>query len=130
MASPDDRVMCPYHLSLHLFTEVGRSLYGLMALSVLVFSSLLVMRSLYNIPGLLHRQNKSFHGWVCLLVLLLLDEIRQRGQGVQDELLCGCPADVDSFQLWLTKMVVGWQLFPYVVSGSCLLLLSKVGDHW
>ena len=28
LASPDDRVTCPYHFSLHLFTEVGRSSNG------------------------------------------------------------------------------------------------------
>ena len=49
LASPDDRVMCLYHLSLHFFTEVRRSSYGLMAFPVLAFTSSLVMWSLYEI---------------------------------------------------------------------------------
>ena len=45
LASPDDRVMCPYHFSLRLFTEVMRSSYGPVAFPVLAFTSSLVMRS-------------------------------------------------------------------------------------
>ena len=36
LASPDDRVTCPYHFSLRLFTVVKRSSYGLMAFPILV----------------------------------------------------------------------------------------------
>ena len=50
LASPDDRVTCPYHFSLRLFTEVRRSSYGPVAFPILVFTSSLVMWSLYEIP--------------------------------------------------------------------------------
>ena len=40
LASPDDCVMCPYHLSLHLFTEVRRSSNGPMAFPILAFTAL------------------------------------------------------------------------------------------
>ena len=49
LASPDDRVTCPYHFSLRLFTKV-RSSYGSMGFPVLVFTSSLVMWSLCEIP--------------------------------------------------------------------------------
>ena len=42
LASPDDRVTCPCHFSLRLFTEV-RSSYGPMAFQILAFTSSLVM---------------------------------------------------------------------------------------
>ena len=49
LASPDDHVMCLYHLTLHLFTEVRRSSYSSMAFPILAFTSSLVMWSLYEI---------------------------------------------------------------------------------
>ena len=49
LASPDDRVTCPYHFSLRLFTEVKRSSYGPRALPILAFTSSLVMLVLSNI---------------------------------------------------------------------------------
>ena len=55
LASPDDRVTCPYHFSLRHFTEVKRSSYGPMAFPVLAFISLLVMWSLYEIPRSLRK---------------------------------------------------------------------------
>ena len=55
LASPDDRVTCPYHLSLRLFTEVRRSSYGLMAFPILAFTSWFVMWSLYEIPRSLQK---------------------------------------------------------------------------
>ena len=45
LASPDDRVTCPYHFSLRLFTVVKRSSYGPMAFPILAFTSSLVMWS-------------------------------------------------------------------------------------
>ena len=50
LASPDDCVMCPYHFSVPLFTEVRRSSYGPMAFPILAFISSLIMWSLYKIP--------------------------------------------------------------------------------
>ena len=50
-----DRVTCPYHFSLRLFTEVRRSSYGPMAFPILAFTSSLVMRSLYEIPRSLRK---------------------------------------------------------------------------
>ena len=44
LASPDDRVTCPYHFSLRLFTVVKRSSYGLMAFPILAFTSSLKWR--------------------------------------------------------------------------------------
>ena len=44
LASPADRVTCPCHFSLRLFTEVRRSSYCLMVFSILVFTSLLGLR--------------------------------------------------------------------------------------
>ena len=38
LASPDDRVTCPNHFSLHLFTVVKRSSYGPMAFPILAFT--------------------------------------------------------------------------------------------
>ena len=55
LASPDDRVMCPYHFSLRLFTVVKRSSYGPMAFPILAFTSSLVMWSLYDIPRSLRK---------------------------------------------------------------------------
>ena len=55
LASPDDRMTCPYHFSLHLFTEVRRSSYGPMAFPILAFTSSLVMWSLYEIPRSLRK---------------------------------------------------------------------------
>ena len=49
LASPDDRVTCPY-FSLRLFTAVWRSSYGWTAFPILSFTSSLVMWSLYEIP--------------------------------------------------------------------------------
>ena len=49
LASPDDLVMWPYHLSLRCLTVVG-SLWGPMACRVLFRSSSLVMWSLYVMP--------------------------------------------------------------------------------
>ena len=43
LGSPDDRVMCPYHLTLCLFAEVKRSSYSPMAFKITEFTSLLVM---------------------------------------------------------------------------------------
>ena len=54
LASVDDRVTCPYHFSLCLFTEV-RSSYGLKAFPILAFTSSLVMWSLYEIPKSLQK---------------------------------------------------------------------------
>ena len=53
--NPDDRVTCPYHFSLRLFTEVRRSSYGPMAFPILAFTSSLVMWSLYEIPWSLRK---------------------------------------------------------------------------
>ena len=50
LASPDDRVTCPYHFSLRLFTDVRRSSYGPMAFPIQSFTCSLVMCSLYEIP--------------------------------------------------------------------------------
>ena len=47
LASPDDRMACPYHFSLRLFTAV-RSSYGPMAFPILALTSSLVMWSLYH----------------------------------------------------------------------------------
>ena len=55
LASPDDRVMCLYHFSLRLFTEVRRSSYSPVAFPVLAFTSSLVMLSLYKIPRSLRK---------------------------------------------------------------------------
>ena len=55
LASPDDRVTCPYHFSLRLFTVVKRSSYGPMAFPILAFTSSLVMWSLYEIPRSLRK---------------------------------------------------------------------------
>ena len=44
LASPDDLVTCPYHVSLHLVTEVWRSSYGPMAFPILAFTASLVLR--------------------------------------------------------------------------------------
>ena len=55
LASPNDRVTCPYHFSLRLYTEVRRSSYGPMAFPILVFTSSLVMWSLYEIPRSLQK---------------------------------------------------------------------------
>ena len=43
LASPDDRMTCPHHFSLHLFIEVRRSPYGPMVFPILAFISSLVM---------------------------------------------------------------------------------------
>ena len=45
LAGPDNRMTWLYHFSLHLFTEVRRSSYGLMAFPILVFTSSLVLWS-------------------------------------------------------------------------------------
>ena len=55
LASPDDRVMCPNHFSLRLFTVVKRSSYGPMVFPILTFTSSLVMWSLYEIPRSLRK---------------------------------------------------------------------------
>ena len=55
LASPDDRVTCPYHFSLRLFNEVRRSSYSPMAFPILAFTSPLVMWSLYEIPRSLRK---------------------------------------------------------------------------
>ena len=55
LAGPDDRVTCPYHFSLRLFAKVRRSSYGPMAFPILVFTSSLVMWSLYEIPRSLRK---------------------------------------------------------------------------
>ena len=57
LASPDDRVMCPYHFSLRLFTVVKRSSYGPMAFPILAFTFSLVMWSLWEIPRSLRSKN-------------------------------------------------------------------------
>ena len=49
LASPEDRVTCPYPFSLRLFTKVRRSSYGSMAFPILAFTSSLVMWSLCDI---------------------------------------------------------------------------------
>ena len=49
LASPDDRVTCPYHFSLRLFTEVRRSSHGPITFPILAFTSSLVLWSLYEI---------------------------------------------------------------------------------
>ena len=43
LVSPDDRVTCPYHFSMRLFTEVRRSSYSRMAFPILAFTSSLFM---------------------------------------------------------------------------------------
>ena len=65
LASPDDCVTCPYHISLRLFIEVRRSSYGPMAFPILAFTSSLifchafvnyavvVVTQLFNIPSML-----------------------------------------------------------------------------
>ena len=55
LASPDDRVTCPNHFSLRLFTVVKRSSYSPMAFPILAFTSSLVMWSLYEIPRSLRK---------------------------------------------------------------------------
>ena len=55
LASRDDRVTCPNHFSLCLFTVVKRSSYGPMAFPILAFTSSLVMWSLYEIPRSLRK---------------------------------------------------------------------------
>ena len=55
LASPDDLATCPYHFNLRLFAEVRRSSYGPMAFPIPVFTSSLVMWSLYEIPGSLRK---------------------------------------------------------------------------
>ena len=55
LASPADRVTCPNHFSLRLFTVVKRSSYGPMAFTILAFTSSLVMWSLYKIPRSLRK---------------------------------------------------------------------------
>ena len=65
LASPDDRVTCPYHFSLRLFTEVRRSSYSPMAFPVLAFTSSLAMWSLYEIPIRL-RKHLIFSAWILI----------------------------------------------------------------
>ena len=48
LARPDEHETWPYHCSLHLFTMVRRSLWGPVACWVLAWTSLLVLRSLYD----------------------------------------------------------------------------------
>ena len=48
LASPDDRVTCPYHFSLRLFTVVRRSSYGPMAFPILAFTSSLTKQPCFN----------------------------------------------------------------------------------
>ena len=83
LASPDDRVTCPYHLSLHLFTEARRSSYSPMAFTILAFTSSLVMWSLYEIPRSLLK-HKYFHSQIITLILhgdfLFLDEQVLKGK--------------------------------------------------
>ena len=55
LASPDDCVTCLYRFSLHLFTELRRSSYGLISFPILAFTSSLVMWSLYEIPSSLRK---------------------------------------------------------------------------
>ena len=55
LANPDDRVMCPYHFSFHLFTEVSRYSRGPMVFPILAFTSSLTMWSLYKIPRSLQK---------------------------------------------------------------------------
>ena len=66
LASPDDRVTCPYHFSFRLFTEVRRSSYSPMAFPILAFTSSLVMWSLYEIPRSLRKHLISN---ACILAL-------------------------------------------------------------
>ena len=46
---------CPYHFSLHFFTEVRRSSCSPVVFQILVFTSYLVMWSLYEIPRSLRK---------------------------------------------------------------------------
>ena len=55
LASLDHHVACPYHFSLHPFTEARRPSYSPMAFSILAFTSSLVMWSLYEIPRSLQK---------------------------------------------------------------------------
>ena len=55
LASPDDRVTCPYYSSLCLFTAVRRFSYGPMAFPFLAFTSSFLMWSLYEIPRSLRK---------------------------------------------------------------------------
>ena len=55
LASPDDRVTCPYHFSLRLFTEVRRSSYRPIVCHILAFTSSLVLWSLYETPRSLRK---------------------------------------------------------------------------
>ena len=65
LASPNDHVMCPYHFSLRLLTEVRRSSYGPMTFPILAFTSSLVMWSLYEIPQSL-RKHLIFNACILL----------------------------------------------------------------
>ena len=65
LASPNDRVTFPYHFSLHLFTEVWTSSYGLMAFPILALTSSLVMWSLYKI---LQNLRKHLISNACILL--------------------------------------------------------------
>ena len=66
LASPDDRVTCPYHVSLRLFTEVRPS-NDQMAFPVLAFTSSLILWSLYEIPRSL-RKHLIFNACILLSV--------------------------------------------------------------
>ena len=56
LTSPDDLVMCPYHLSLRCLTVVRRSSWGPMACRVMFRTSSLEMWSLYVMPRSFLRQ--------------------------------------------------------------------------
>lgn len=67
LASPNDHVTYPYHFTLHLFTEVRRSSYGPMVFPILIFTTSLVMWSLYQI---LRSLRKHFISSACILLLM------------------------------------------------------------
>ena len=61
LASPDDRVTCPYHFSMRLFTEV-RSSYGPIAFPIVAFTSSLMIK-LFETGRNWHDKNKQISIW-------------------------------------------------------------------
>ena len=101
LASPDDRVTCPYYFSLHLFTEVRRSSYGPTAFPILAFTSSLVMWSLYEIPRSLRKHlissacNLLSIPALLLLGLIVLEDMVHTGRWTQVP-ACGWPGSTSS----------------------------------
>ena len=68
LASPDDHVTCPYHFSLHLFTEVRRSSYGLTAFPILGhLYRLLTLDVLYHTTHHTTPHHTPYHSTVCTI---------------------------------------------------------------